>query len=207
MAFFETPRFPENIAYGSSGGPEFKTHVFEGQSGIEERHIAWANARQRFDVSYDIRDADDMDTVRALFYNAKGKAHGFRFKDWADYELTDELIATGDNTTTVFNITKTYTAGSETYVRRISKPVSGGIEVYVDGVLQTEGGANDYTLDYTTGVITFDTAPGAGLDITVTGSFDVPVRFDVDQMTPSHEGYLQESWGTIPLVELILDVA
>lgn len=201
MAFIETPRFPDDIAYGSSGGPEFKTFVFEGQSGIEQRHQAWSRHRSRYDVSYGIRDKTDMDTVRAFFYNMKGRANGFRFKDWGDYELTAEQIGTGDTTTTVFPITKTYTSGAQTYVRRIFKPVS-GIQVFVNGVLQTI--TTHYTIDLTTGIITFVSAPAA-VPITVTGEFDVPVRFDTDVLAASHEGYLTEAWGSIPLVEIIIE--
>jgi len=200
--FIETPRFPEDVSYGSGGGPEFKTHVFEGHSGVEQRQAAWTVSRARYDVSYGIRDTSDMDTVRAFFYNCAGKASGFRFKDWADYTLTAENIGTGDSILTAFQITKTYTTGSETYVRNITKPIS-GIEVYVNAVLQTEGGGNDYTIDTTTGIITFNAAPGA-FAITVTGEFDVPVRFDTDVLMAKHEGFDTEAWNSIPLVELLL---
>lgn len=205
MSFIETPRFPDDIAYGSSGGPEFKTFIFEGQSGIEQRHQAWARHRHRYDVSYDIRDKDSMDTVRAFFYNVKGRATGFRFKDWSDYELTDENIGTGDGAETVFPITKTYTSGASTYVRRIFKPIASGLVVKVDGVTQTL--TTDYTVNTTTGVITFTGGgtPGSGLAVTVTCEFDVPVRFDTDQLAAAHDGWLQESWGSIPLVEIIIE--
>lgn len=209
MSFVETPRFPDNIAYGSGGGPEFKTFVFEGQSGVEQRHQAWSRHRARYDVSYGIRDTTDMDTVRAFFYNMAGKAVGFRFKDWADYTLTDENIGTGDGVTTTFNITKTYTTGAETYVRRIFKPISTGFVVKVNGVTQTEGGGNDYTIDYTTGIVTFNggSIPPNTEAVTVTGEFDVPVRFDTDRLSAAHEGFLQETWSSIPLVEIILEDA
>lgn len=205
MSFVETPRFPDDIAYGSAGGPEFKTFVFEGQSGIEQRHQAWSRHRLRYDVSYGIRDKSDMDTVRAFFYNMKGKATGFRFKDWGDYELVDENIGTGDGSETVFNITKTYTSGSETYVRRIFKPIASGLVVKVAGVTQTL--TTDYTVNATTGVITFTAGgtPGMGEAVTVTCEFDVPVRFDTDRLSASHDGYLTESWGSIPLVEIIIE--
>lgn len=203
MAFVETPRFPDDIAYGSSGGPEFKTFVFEGQSGIEQRYSTWSRHRGRYDVSYGIRDTTDMDTVRSFFYNMNGQATGFRFKDWADYTLTQEVIGTGDNAETQFGIRKTYTTGALSYVRRIFKPIATGLIVRVNGVVQVI--TTDYTVDTTTGIITFVSAPGIGLDIDVTCEFDVPVRFDTDIMAASHEGYLTESWGSIPLVEIILE--
>lgn len=205
MAFYETPRFPDDIAYGSSGGPEFRTFIFEGQSGIEQRYSTWARHRARYDVSYGIRDTTDMDTVRAFFYNMNGRAHGFRFKDWADYTMTQEVIAQGDGLETQFGITKTYTAGAQTYVRRIFKPIGAGLIVRVSGVVQVL--STDYTIDTTTGIITFDpgSTPASMADIDVTCEFDVPVRFDTDTMSAAHDGFTTESWGSIPLIEIIIE--
>lgn len=200
--FIETPRFSEDISYGSAGGPGFKTFIFEGHSGIEQRSVAWSRAKGKWDVSYGIRDAADMAVVRAFFYNAQGRAVGFRFKDWSDYQATDENIGTANGVTTVFRLTKTYTTGAESYVRRIFKPISGTLTIKVNGVTQTIGVG--LTVDYTTGTLTFSSAPGAG-PVTWSGEFDVPVRFDTDQMNASHEGFQSETWGGIPLVELLLE--
>lgn len=201
--FIETPRFPDNISYGSSGGPNFKTWVFEGHSGKEQRNIGWSTSKARYDVSHAVKDKTDMDTLRAWFYSMYGRAYGFRFKDWGDYELTDENIGTGDGTTTVFSITKTYTVGANSYVRRIFKPIAAGFVVKVNGVTKTI--TTDYTLDATTGKITFTSPVTNTHAVTVTGEFDVPVRFDVDAFTAAHEGFLMESWSSIGLVELILE--
>lgn len=206
LSFLESPRFPDQISYGSSGGPSFRTFIFEGHSGIEQGSVAWDRARHRYNAQKGITDKADMDTVRAFFLNLRGRARGFRWKDWSDYELLNEQIGTGNGAATVFKITKTYTAGALSYVRRIFKPVS-GIQVRVNGVLQTEGALNNYTIDLTTGIITFtgSSIPPNGQAITVTGEFDVPVRLDTDQLDATHEGFLTETWGQIPLVELLLE--
>ena len=202
--FIEEPRFPEDIAYGSGGGPEFRTHVFEGHSGVEQRQASWTVSRARFDVGYGIRDQADMDIVRAFFYNAHGMASGFRFKDHADFEITDGFVAEGDSSTTLFQTIKRYTIGTTTVLnfdRPITKIVDGTYSVYVDGVLQVD--TVDYTIDITTGIINFvGGAPGV-FDITITCEFDVPVRFDTDHLAANHDGFDTESWDSIPLVELL----
>lgn len=204
ITFAETPRFPDNIAYGSSGGPGFKTYVFVGQSGLETPVQAWTRSRGKWDVSYGVRDKDDMDTLRAFFYNMRGKAIGFRFKDWGDFIATNEAIGTGDGVTTKFTLKKTY-AGANPYVRRIFKPVSTTLHVYVDGAEVPE--AVNWSCDYTTGVVTFllGHIPAAAKPITASFEFDVPCRFDVDEFNASHDGFETESWSGINIVEKLLE--
>jgi uncharacterized protein (TIGR02217 family) len=206
-AFLEV-QMDVNISYGSGGGPGFKTLIFEGHTGLEQRSISWTRAKGKWNVAQGIRNQSDMDTIRKLFYNTSGRAAGFRFKDWGDYQLTNEQIATGDGTTLAFKIIKTYSVTGSSYVRRIFKPVSGTMVVADNATVRTEGaGAGKYTVDYTTGIITFDNAikPANGHAITVSCDFDVPVRFDVDELSSSMDGYLTESWSNIPLVEILLE--
>lgn len=199
MAFLETPRFPESVSEGAAGGPVFMTHVFDCNGGLEQRNCFWTRARHQYDVSLGIRDQADMDDVRNFFVVIQGRKNSFRYKDWNDYRLVSEQIATGDGSTTTFQITKTYTTGSYTHVRKVRKPVTTGLKVYVNDVLMTL--TTDYTVVESTGIITFVAAPTNGHSIKVTGEFDVPVRFDVDAMAASHVGFEAEDWGGVSLVE------
>ena len=200
---FIEERLPTEITYGSGGGPTFATSVFASASGFEQRNTLWEEARNKYDISYGIRDKADMDIVLAFFFNVRGRAVGFRFKDWADYALDEEQIGLGDSSTTVFQLTKTYTTGTQTYIRNIYKPVPGSlVSLTVNGVAQTE--STDFTIDYTTGLITFTSAPASGHAIVVTIEFDVPVRFDTDELPIVHEAFLTESLSSIPVVELRL---
>lgn len=198
--FLETPRFDTDISYGSSGGPGFKTYIFLGDSGREGSTITWSSARGRYSVSESIRDATDMDAIRTLFYACLGRAIGFRFKDWGDFTATNEAIGTGDGTNRVFKLKKTYS----TYVRRIFKPVSGTVSVKVDGVTIDP---THYTVDTTTGTITFGALypPADTKPVTATFEFDVPVRFDTDTLEASVEDFDVQSWTTIPLIEIKLE--
>lgn len=209
VEFLETPRFDVNISYGSAGGPGFNTAIFEGHGGVEQRGITWATAKGKWNVGQGIRDSADMKTIRALFMAVKGRAIGFRFKDWNDFELVAEPASgTANGSNPTFKIIKTYTAGSLSYVRRIFKPVSGSLVIKDNGVTRTIGvGAGNVAVDYTTGVLTFGASiiPAAAHVITVDGEFDTPVRFDTDNMTSAMDGFQTESWSSIPLVELLLE--
>ena len=206
MAFHEV-RFPDNIGRGARGGPERRTQIVELASGDEERNASWANSRRRYDVAYGIRRADDLAAVVAFFEARNGRLHGFRFKDWADYRSglpsqppgpTDQALGTGDGATTAFQLVKRYASGSQTWVRTIAKPVAGSVTVALNGAPQASG----WSVDTTTGVITFTTAPGLGVAITAGFEFDVPVRFDTDALDVTLDLERLGSITSIPLLEI-----
>ncbi len=206
MAFHED-RFPDNISRGARGGPERRTQIVELASGDEERNASWANSRRRYDVAYGIRRADDLAAVVAFFEARNGRLHGFRYKDWADYKSslpsqpvtpTDQLIGTSDGIVTSFAVLKHYTSGAQTWTRAIAKPVVGSVRVALDGVEQMSG----WSADTTTGVVSFDTAPGAGVAITAGFEFDVPVRFDTDTLDVTLDIERLGSITSIPLLEI-----
>ena len=206
MAFHEI-RFPDNISRGARGGPERRTQVVELASGDEERNASWANSRRRYDVAYGIRRADDLAAVVAFFEARNGRLHGFRYKDWADYKSTlpsqpttptDQQIGTGTGSQKTFQLTKSYTSGAQSWTRTIVKPVAGTVRVALGTVEQLTG----WTLDATTGVVTFTAAPGNGVIVRAGFEFDVPVRFDTDMLDVTLDIERLGSITSIPLLEI-----
>ena len=206
MAFHEV-RFPDNISRGARGGPERRTQVVELASGDEERNASWANSRRRYDVAYGIRRADDLAAVVAFFEARNGRLHGFRFKDWADFKSclpsqtpgpADQPIGTGNGAATLFQLTKRYTSGAQSWTRAITKPVVGTVTIALNSAPQASG----WSVSTTTGLITFTTAPAAGVAITAGFEFDVPVRFDTDALDVTLDLERLGSITSIPLVEI-----
>lgn len=197
MAFHEV-QFPTDIAYGSSGGPTYATDVIVTAGGYEQRNANWAQARARYNVSHGVKTAAQLQQLIAFFRARKGRAYGFRFKDWSDYEAAGELIATGDGSSREFPLVKAYHSGGVSEIRRITKPVAGSVSVTLDGVAQPGG----WSVDTATGVITFDSAPASSAAIRADFQFDVPVRFDTDQLSARLDDYGVQSWNDVPLVEL-----
>lgn len=204
---FDEVRFPDDIGRGARGGPERRTRVVELASGREERNAVWANSRRRYDVSYGIRRADDLAAVVAFFEARNGRLHGFRFKDWSDYRSCapsgspsrlDQLIGTGTGSATAFQLSKRYSSGSRTWVRPITKPVAGSVLIALGGVAQASG----WSVNTTTGIVTFATPPASGVAVTAGFEFDVPVRFDSDTLDVTLEF---ERLGTIQSI-LLLEV-
>jgi uncharacterized protein (TIGR02217 family) len=201
---FSNVRFPEDISYGSKGGPSFSTSVFTATSGYEQRNSNWSTQRCTYNVVYGIRTIDQMARVFEFFYAMRGKALAFRFKDWTDYRLKDEKIGVGNGAILIYQITKTYTVGLNNYVRELKKivpNVDAPITVKINGTTLAAAG---YTIDIDTGKITFVVAPPAASIITITCEFDVPVRFDIDSLPVTLEEFEIETMSDIPLVEIRL---
>ncbi len=207
MAFNET-RLPDDVEKGASGGPGFKTSVTVRSSGKEQRNSEWSTTRGEWDIGYGILTKEDFAVVLAVFYAQRGRLDGFRFKDWSDFELADQQIALGDDTTTVFQIFKRYTFGAVNFDRDLTRIITGTIVVRLDGVLQTDPG--DYTIDLDTGLITMVVAPastgGTGPSseevLSVECDFEVPVRFDTDTFGITLEVFNAGAIPNLPIVEL-----
>ncbi len=160
MAFSESPRFPDDISQGSSGGPRYNTKVVAPQSGYEDRRVLWTTVRHQYNAAYGMRSDGDVYEVLAFFHAMNGRANEFRFKDWSDYKsgnvadaitVSDQTIGNGDGTTAAFQLKKTYTKGLS-YVRIIKKPVSGTVRISIDDVEQS----GNFSVDTTTGIVTLD---------------------------------------------------
>ena len=197
MGFVEV-QFPQDISYGSSGGPEYATDIVISQSGYEQRNVGWEQARSRFNVAHGVKTKTQLDALIAFFRARKGRAYGFRFKDWTDYQASGQVIGTGNGSTTQFQLVKYYTSGSVSEARVIKKPVSGTVQIYLNGTVQTSG----VSTDTATGIVTFTNAPASGVTVSATFQFDVPVRFDTDRLSATLESYGIQSWLDIPLIEV-----
>jgi len=176
---FHNARLPDDVERGAQGGPGFKTTVVTLKSGSEKRNQDWSQSRGSWDLSYGMQSKTDFMAVLRFFYARKGRAFGFRFKDWSDFEADRQTFATTDGSDTTYQLINTYTDGNGySYVRTVTKPVSGTISIWRNGSLLTE--TTHYSINYNTGVVTLVSAGAGGHALEWEGEFDVPVRFDRD---------------------------
>lgn len=212
MSFHEV-RFPAEISRGAQGGPERRTDVVVLGSGFEERNSRWADSRRSYNAGYGVRSLDDLHAVIAFFEERRGRFHGFRWRDHADWKScapqvepapTDQVIGTGNGANASFTLSKTYGSAHAPWVRLIRKPVAGSVLVAVAGVAKTSG--THFIVDPTTGVVTFLAGhiPATGTAVTAGFEFDVPVRFDTDRLEVSITGFHAGAIPNIPLVEIRL---
>lgn len=160
MSFIEQRLNDGLIVYDTVGGPEYSTDVVEVQSGHEKRNVNWAASRGRWELGERRIRRAELEALIAFFRTVKGRAYGFRFRDWADYQAsiaTGRLGTLGQGTgLPTYQLVKRYALGSQTEDRAIKKPVSGTVTVYRNGVAVAFGaGPGQVSLDTATGLVTF----------------------------------------------------
>lgn len=206
---FHDVRFPTSVSFGALGGPRRRTDIVTLSNGFEERNTPWAHARRRYDAGLGMRSLADIEAVIAFFEARQGQLFGFRWKDWTDYRSStadaataagDQLLGTADGSATEFALSKVYVSGGVSYTRPISKPVPGSVQVSRDGADLQPG--LDFTVDHATGVVTLAGVPAAGSVLRAGFEFDVPVRFDTDQLDISASGIEAGEIPSVPVIEV-----
>lgn len=225
MPFLEV-QFPTDVSFLASGGPSFSTNVNKGLSGAQQRNRNWSLGLGKWKIDLHYKPYTYFQSVYALWLNVGGGADGFRFKDHKDFQAFGQFLGEGDGSTTTFQLQNQYAIGGRTYLKPILKPVTSQVMrfdgsycadtvvCYLDGVAKQIG--VDYTVDWTTGLVTFNVAPHGpggspatvGAVLTADFEFDYAVRFVSDDFTAQVEesdvadGNLEFSWPSIDLEEL-----
>lgn len=205
MASFHDVRFPLQLGYGASGGPEFSTQVVVTGSGHEQRNSQWSDALVHYDAGVGIRSEADLALLLGFFRARRGQAHGFRFRDPIDHSsalngavtAADQRLGTGDGGTTRFALVKHYGDAGDVQTRRVTRPLAETIKVAVNGAVMANGWALGPL-----GHVDFEVPPVAGAVVTAGFDFDVPVRFAADRVDVSIAGWRAGELPSVPLVEL-----
>lgn len=204
-------QFPVKISYGAKGGPEFRTTLIESPTGRSQSNIEWSSPRWKWTIDYGLKNRTYFEEILNFFINRKGRAYGFRFKDWNDYKadqsasgnLPVQLTVSTVPIDPTLQLTKTYSDGIYSYIRNITRPVDGTVKLYLQDI---EINSLNYSIDYTTGLITwysgFLNTPIIGDKITADFQFDVPARFDTDLMAASKELPEYSGWQGVDIVEV-----
>lgn len=204
MVDFIDDRFPDKISYGSSGGPRFRTNIFAMDSGRVAGYSEWDQVKASYEVTMDYVAEADINALVDHFYMCRAAAIGFRFKDWLDYKVTNQNFFVGDGTTTDFQLFKRYKSEQFKYDRTLKKLVSGTLgTVTVGASTKTEG--VDFTVDYDTGIFTFNVAPAKSeVGRVAYCEFDVPCRYDTDYLPIQCFVHRMYSISSLPIVEILI---
>jgi uncharacterized protein (TIGR02217 family) len=207
---FHEVRFPLDVSLGRRGGPGRRTDVVTLASGREHRNGRWADSRRRYDAGLGVRSLDALHAVLAFFEERRGRLHGFRFRDRLDCRSgapsapvtpLDQRLGAGDGARRTFPLVKAYGGAFNPYERAIAKPVAGTVRVAVGGLVLAEGAG--FTCDPTTGLVHLLLAPAPGAAVTAGFEFDVPVRFDTDDLDIDLSAFDAGEVPRVPLVEIL----
>jgi uncharacterized protein (TIGR02217 family) len=205
---FHDIRFPIDPAAPVKASLVRRTQVVALAGGQERRSSRWAGSRRIYDAGTALRSPDALHAVMAFFEERRGRLYAFRFHDRLDAKSCppqqapsplDQRIGTGDGTRTQFLLVKAYGTLHAPYLRPITKPVTASVQIALDGIALTNG----FSCNPLTGLVTFTTAPASGSVITAGYQFDVPVRFDTDELdltfTPGANGKVPH----VPMIEIL----
>lgn len=207
MAFLETPRFPECISIGATGGPVFSTTKVYTRSGARFANQNWQYPLNRYNIGTPVKTNEDFDELRAFFYNVAGAFGGFRFKDSSDF--TDEdadgtpqgIMSLVSGST--YQMIKRYVFGAAVFHRPVKKPVAGTVQVFRTRSAVTTNITGSSTIDTTTGQVTV-TGHVGGDTYSWTGEFDVPVALSNDDAVWQYIGGddMLTEWPSLDIEEL-----
>ena len=205
MTQFDDIIIPDTIALSGQTGPSTSVEQVSLSNGFRETNLLWTQKLRQLNIGYPNMKPTDAFVVLRIFEAVEGPLNSFLTKDRNDWnttagnmenggesnitkddqkmENTADQTDLGDGSTTTFKLLKDYSVGATaTHRRFIIKPQNGtgdfAIKVALDGVLKTEG--PDFTVNYSTGIVTFATAPANGVAPTWGGAFYVPVAFMSD---------------------------
>lgn len=206
MSGFDEVLLPLAFALGASGGPERRVDIVALGSGHEARNTPWAHGRRRYDIGGAVRTLDQLHELIGFFEARRGKLTGFRFRDFLDWKSCapsqapapgDQPLGEGDGESTQFQLVKAY----GDYLRPIRKPQAGSVRVAADGV---ELNAPDFSVDASTGLVTFAAPPSEGASLSAGFLFDTPVRFDADRLDLSLDAFGAGRAVAVPLIEILV---
>lgn len=213
MSRFKDEYLPDCLlSYNTVASPRFSTDIAVTDSGAESPSQRWAHPLYAFNIPSAVRDMTTFNALQAHFLVMRGPAYTFPFRnpmDFASVDIakpgieptianTNQIIGTGNGSKTTFQLIKTYTVGSETYVKNIVHPVVASVVVSLNNVNQSSG----WSVSRDTGIITFTSPVGNGVVVRAGFYYDVEVRYEADDsLDLVAASYQAGGYADIPLVE------
>lgn len=210
---FHEIRLDPVYSWGSSIGPSYKTRMSDVPNGSETSTSLWQTGRLEMTLSREGMPDTDRFLLESFYRARKGTRFGFRVRYWNKWKCVDEPLPLLTNTTAQLQFVYPDAINPETEI--ITKPVLAAnvnavttdfyyapdITLKRDGLaFPTSGGAN-WTIDRTTGIITF-AASQAGHTILWSGSFDFPMRFTTDSQQIKRNFMNDHDWSDFGLIQV-----
>ena len=189
------PTLP-GLAWSVTKSPTFQTRIQRAASGRELRALDYPFPLWQFTLVYEfLRDSpanglDELRTLMGFYLSCQGAYGTFLFQDPSDYQVEGQYLGTGDASITVFQLQRAMGAAllGGGFVEPIVAPEL-VTAVYLNGVVQSPKG---YDVDPDSGLLTFDSPPGAGLVVTADFTYYFRCRFVDDRY--DFENFMNRLW-------------
>jgi uncharacterized protein (TIGR02217 family) len=191
------PALP-GLGWSVTKAPRFATRIQRAVSGRELRVLDQPYPLWTWTLTYGVlRDQSDtrgsgglgvgyseLRTLLGFFLAQQGALTPFLFDDPTDDSISGQIIGTGDGSTTAYQLVRTMGGFAEPIVA--PNVISG---IYFNGVLQSP---SSYSVNTSTGIVTFTAAPPAGQIVTASFTYYFQVRFAGD--TAEFENFMYQLW-------------
>jgi uncharacterized protein (TIGR02217 family) len=183
---------------GRKRTPEFKTLIQTSVSGLDSAVQLQVYPRYTWTLSYDVLRSNiayaEFQTLLGFFLQVGGAADTWLFNDWEDNCVYNQVIGTGDGSTTSFQMCRTLGGFTEPvlavnqifslrFTDDLQMVTIGGQEVTIGGQEVVLGNTAPITWTQSNGVVTFSAPPPYG-PITADFSYYWRCRFAEDTIDP-----------------------
>lgn len=196
---FHSVNLPQYIEIFAVGVSEFTTSCATSMSGREARSSDSQIARRRYLLKGCRLSQSQFNTFNSFFIARAGKRFSFRLKDYFDFVVEKQIIATGDDVETMFQLQKLYQDDFVPYLRTITKPKINTVKLWKNNneeIFPQE-------IDLNTGIVKLSRPVPQGEQLVASFEFDVPVRFANDSFEYSFNQDGTISLNNAELVEVL----
>jgi uncharacterized protein (TIGR02217 family) len=195
--------------YGWTGGPVFNTRIVRMANGRERRNADQDQPQHVFSVPFNNIGQTQYAPIKQMHLNRRGQWGCFLFRDRLDDVADDEFFAVAETGQTVFQLAKWSIqdgVGYRNTVHAIYAPEPDGEAVASDVSITVNGVADTgFTVDYDSGVVTFDSGLTEGDVLNWSGAFSRWVRFARDDLPFSIDNRSGDEFvvnGSVDLIEM-----
>lgn len=187
------PTFPtlSGLMYPAKRSPVWDTVK---QKSVGGKATAYPNRNLplwHYELGYEFLRSDvvnlEWQTLVGFYNQLYGAAYLFQFRDVDDCTALLQSFGAGNAIAVAFQLTRAGNFGFSEPVYCLASAPS----IYVNGVLKVL--TTDYTVDLTTGIVTFVAAPANGAALTWSGTYNWYARFDDD--SAEFEKFAYQFWN------------
>lgn len=189
------PIFPSNLpglAWDVLKTPFSSTRVMTARSGLEYRAANWSYGKYKWELNYTVLRQNrggltELQQLMGFCLQMQGMFANFLYSDPTDNSVTQQPLGLGNSSQTVFPLLRTF--GGWTDPNLVLNAMT---TVYLNGTPTSA-----YTIvqvgQYGPDSIQFNSAPGAGVQVSATFSYYWPVRFLQDD--PEFTNFAYQFWS------------